>query len=541
MKELFLQAINEGLTRHAMTDCARYAERVRVMGLPYAGPWSFKHHPWLREMHNPTSEIVIGQKSAQMGYTETALNRTFYMIDREKKNVLYILPNKSPDATDFTNARFAPALELSRHLRSLFTDINNVGHKRAGNANLYIRGSKAKAGLRSIPVQAIIFDELDVMDQDNIPLALERVSGQLTKSIFMLSTPTIPNFGINKYYVTSDQRNFFFRCPSCSRSINLEFPRNIEIVGDDPYSQELEKTRLFCHLCKATLQHERKTDFLKHGTWVASRSSTAAGYYINQLYSPTIKPYELARKYLNGLRNEAGEQEFYNSALGLPHVVAGSRLTDEIITACKAEHRNLTVPPAGYVVTMGVDVGKFLHVEIDLWTFSQVLGGVKSHAKLLAALKVDSFEALYELIERFKVSAVVLDMNPERQKARDFVVSLKGLAEMCEYPSGDRGKEIVVYDEENRIQVDRTAWLDVSLGRVRAKAISLPVDLPYEYTEHLKALTKFYYRDQHGNIKARYIKGTDDDHYAHARNYSEIAFARFVLRSGVSQAENPLF
>lgn len=512
------------------------------MGPPFPGKWTFRYHPWLREMHDCKAELIVGQKSAQMGFTECALNLTFFAIDVRGQNVLYVLPNKTPDATDFTNARFAPALDLSEHLKKLFTDINNVGHKRAGNANLYVRGSKSKPGLRSIPVQVIILDEVDVMEQENIPLALERVSGQPTKSIFLLSTPTIQRYGINSYFEQSDQRRFFFPCPSCSRSINLEFPRNLEITGDDPYSPELKQTRLLCHLCKAELQHSQKATFLQKGVWVPARTSDAAGFHINQLYSSTIKPVDLARKYLRGLQNQADEQEFFNSALGLPHHTAGSRVTDDHIIACTQAYKMQSgVAQHNNFITMGVDVGRRLHIEICDWYWEDTPEGLRTQARLIYAGTRDEFEELDRIIDDFAVQHTVIDMNPERRKARDFVERMGGNAEMCEYPFAGHGREIVSFDDEKRIQVDRTAWLDRSLGRLVKKTIFLPEDLPYEYREQVKALTRVYYRDREGNVRSRYIKGSDEDHFAHARNYCEVAFARAIVRGGNRSAENPLY
>jgi phage terminase large subunit GpA-like protein len=131
-------------------------------------------------MHDSEAELNVGQKSAQMGYTETVLNITFYNIDVRNIDCLYVLPAKTPDASDFSAARFDPALELSPHLSKIFSEVKNVGHKRAGTTNLYIRGSRSRAGLKSVPVGFIVLDELDEMTQENVRWLLkERRSGQL--------------------------------------------------------------------------------------------------------------------------------------------------------------------------------------------------------------------------------------------------------------------------------------------------------------------------------------------------------------------------
>ena len=151
------------------------------MGQPFPGPWSFKYHPWIEEMHDAEEEMIVGQKGAQLAFTECVLNKAFFNIDVKGVSVLYVLPANTPDASDFSKARFDPALELSPHLSKLFSHVKNIGHKRAGSANLYIRGSRSRSQLKSIPVGFIILDEVDEMQQANVPLAFERAAGQRTK------------------------------------------------------------------------------------------------------------------------------------------------------------------------------------------------------------------------------------------------------------------------------------------------------------------------------------------------------------------------
>jgi phage terminase large subunit GpA-like protein len=136
------------------------------------------------------AESNVGQKAAQMGYTETMLNLTFYNIDILRRDCLYVLPAKTPDAHDFSASRFDPALELSDYLTKLFSDVQNIGHKRAGSVNLYVSGSRSRSGLKSIPAGFLVMDELDEFDQENIPLAMERQSGQKEKQNWKISTPT---------------------------------------------------------------------------------------------------------------------------------------------------------------------------------------------------------------------------------------------------------------------------------------------------------------------------------------------------------------
>ena len=517
-----------GLKRKAIMKCSVCAETYRMMCKSFPGKWTFIHHPWTREIHDCQHELIVGQKAAQMGFTEVALNRTFFAIDILGDSVLYVLPASHPDATDFSTSRFDPALELSPHLSQLFSDVKNIGHKRAGSANLFIRGSRSRSQMKSLPVAKIIFDELDEMNLDNVVLAKERVSGQVEKDIFEISTPTIEGRGINAEYLKSDQRHFMFRCPHCGRWTELTFPDCLKITADDPDDIKIKESYLVCKECGKRLSHESKIEWLSKGKWVPSYSNrVAAGYHINQLYSMTVQPWELAAQYLRAGRNPADEQEFYNSKLGLPHVVEGAQVSDKDIKECIGGYKMFESIDISKTVTMGVDVGKWLHYEIDEWIFDERSPDINSavFCRVLRVGKVLNFEELDALMFNFGINFVILDANPERRKALEFCNRFYGHAKICYYTAGVAGRNYRPGpEEEMSVAVDRTSWLDLSLGRFKNRRIKLPLDISTEYKNHIKALVRIYREDSMGNPVGRYEKADNAaDHYAHARNYAEIA------------------
>ncbi len=538
------QRIAAGLKRKSLTSCSRWAEACRVMGRPYPGCWNFVHHPWLLDMHDSEAEFNVGQKSAQMGYTEWALNTTFFNIDVKGIDCLYILPAKTPDASDFSAARFDPALELSPHLTNMFSDVKNIGHKRAGTTNLYIRGSRARAGLKSVPVGLIILDEVDEMTQENIPLATERVAGQVEKKILAISTPTLPEFGINKMYMESTQEHFFFKCPCCSRLTELVFPQCLEVIGEHVNDERVAESYLKCKECSGKLSHELKPEWLKGSRWVPGYANRySRGFHVNQLYSCTVRPDHLARKYLRSLGDPSEEQEFYNSSLGLPHVVSGAQITDADINQCIGSYRKNSIAPSK-IITMGIDVGKVLHYEIDEWTLGPYVGSdihMESKCRILDFGKVNDFEQLDQLMTDNRVFSCVIDANPERRCALQFANRFFGHVKTCTYGQGVNGKEIhVSQQEDHTITVDRTAWLDLALGRFKKKTIETPIDLDHEYKTHLKALVRIYKKDKDGNPVGRYENGNKDDHYAHSRNYAEIALQFATSMMGSYDIRSPV-
>lgn len=541
------QQLASGLRRKSVTSCSKWAEAYRVMGEPYPGKFSFLHHPWLREMHDSEAEFNVGQKAAQMGYTETALNLALYAIDILGLNVLYVLPTRHPDATNFSADRFGLALELSPHLKDIFSEVSNVGHKRTGTANLYIRGSRSRSQLKSIPAAYIILDEKDEMTAKNVPLAYERAAGQTTKKIWELSTPTIPGFGINTDFEQSTQNHFFFKCPHCSRFTELIFPDSIVCTGEDINDRSLRDSHLICKECKHHLEHKTKHIWLSESQWVRTyEDRQKEGWYINQLYSPTVTPYDIATKMVLARTDAGHEQELYNSKMGLPRTVQGAGVQYSEIQECLGDYRQYEAALGNRVVTAGIDVGKVFHYVIEEWILPPygvpvVDINAASKPRVLKIGTCPDLQTVEDDLEKFRFNFAVIDSQPERRLAIEFANRHWGKVRACSYEMGIEGKSLHLDQVEPRVKVDRTSWLDLSLGRYKAGTIILPMDTPEEYKDHIRNQVRVYSPDKQGNPTGRWV--TPDgkhDHWGHARNYSEIALPLAVSMASSHDIESPL-
>jgi hypothetical protein len=515
------------------------------MGEPIPGPYSFKYHPWCREIHDSKANYNTIMKSAQMGLTEVAINVAFYTVDIKKRDVLYVLPT-SLAASDFSKSRFNTSLLYSPYLNELFTDSNAVGIKQAGGVNLYIRGSRGDTNLKSIPVSVLILDEADEMSKRALYLADERMSGQFESFMFALSTPTVPNFGIHKMFLQGSQDHFYFPCPRCGRLTEFIFPECLEICGESITDPDIKKSHLKCKECKRKIEHEEKLDFLKKAFWekTVHVNDDHRSFYINQMYSYTVTPAKLAKAYFQGLGDEAAMVEFHNSKQGLPYIPDGGQVTEgELDSAVQGYFQESQRPNIGTdrCIVMGIDQGKMNNVVVVEFLLQG--GGVdlnaSSFAKVLwhGKLPGDDFETLDPLMREWQIRAAVIDADPQINDARRFARRFPGYVYLCRYRRGVTGKEMQLSEEDSNapiVTVDRTNWLDASMGRFHSDRIHLPADLSLEFRENIKNLVRTYERDEQDNPKAVYMN-TGPDHYAHAINYAEIALP---LAAGIGGAGN---
>jgi len=528
-----LNTIRSGLVSRSLNTCGRWATHRRIMGGDFSGPYSFKHHPWCKGISDSTATYNTTMKAAQMGVTEVAINLALFTIDILKRDVLYVLPTTGT-AGDFSKSRFNTALHHSEYLQNIFTNTNSVGLKQAGGVNLYIRGSRSDNGLKSVPVSVLILDELDEMDQRAIWLALERLSGQLSKTVHSLSTPTIPDFGIHKLYEQGTQEHFFFNCPHCGKKTELVFPECLKICGEHISDPKVSESYIRCKECKKELKQAAKPDYLKNAFWEATNraSKDHRSFYINQLYSFTINASELAEAYFRGIGDEAALVEYYNSKQGKPYVPDGGQITDAELQDATRNYVKADQRPehgSSSLITLGIDQGKWNHACVVEYT--QTHRGLDvndtTEAKVLweGKLPGSDFNAIGPLMREWQVKMCVIDADPQINDARRFARKFPGYVYLCRYRKGQSGKELQVSEEDDGAPiatVDRTNWLDASLGRFHTGRIMLPADTSLEFKTNIKALIRTYEKDKQGNPKAVY-KNTGPDHFGHALNYAEIA------------------
>lgn len=413
-----------------------------------------------------------------------------------------------------------------------------MGTKRAGTAILYIRGSNSRKGLKSISVSEVICDEYDEMPDHTIPLAQERMSGQPRKQLWLISTPRFPGLGINAEFNDSTQEHFYFPCPSCSKKIELAH-ENLVVTSDDIHDSKIKESFIQCVECKSKIfdgegteaeYAEKKADILKDGIWIPNghKDFDNRGFYINQLYSSTIRPHHLAIAYIKSLTNKSAEQEYHNSKMGAAHEVEGARITSDVIEDCiskQGRRKSGRSPFDSKIITMGVDVGRWLHYEIAAWDVRRMGNDINimSNSIILDEGKKVDFHELDDLMRAYQIFMCVVDIQPETRQALNFAKRFWGHVKLCRYGKGLTDKTMIIEDENKFvITVDRTSWLDMALGRFHNRTIDLPADLSMEYRSHVKNIARIYEEDKDGNQIGKYVSN-GDDHFAHARNYNELA------------------
>jgi len=500
----------------------------------------FDRFPWLRELLNIDEGLVTIRKGSQMGLSVAAMVKSLHLVCEKKEDLLYVLPTASL-VGDFSKGRLEPIIQLSPELSDIWKDANVGFRQTDSGTSMYIRGSKSQAGLVSIPLGHAVIDEYDRCDISTMALVFKRFSAREQFYLMSLSTPTLPEFGIDEIYRQGTQEQFRFPCPSCGKKIELLWPESVVICGDHHQDDDCEKSHFVCTECGVTLPHEEKAEWLKKSYWEATLNvSGHRSFHINQLYSPGMNAPKLVREHFKGEISEVSRIEFYNQALGLPYVMDGARLTPDLIARCVRGHSKEDKKPTtgNRLICMGIDTGAFLDIVISEFLFD---ADPRNEPSLNSVERVlwegrmagNDWNGLDLLMQGWQVQHACIDSSPETELAKQFARRYHGFVSLVQYRQGTIGHQIKSVEDENgtpTLTVDRTTFMDMALGRITKERIEFPSDVSSVFKEHLQSPVRTYeINDSDGRPRAVY-QNNKDDHGAHALTFCEIALHRAYHR-----------
>jgi hypothetical protein len=493
----------------ALLPLDQWSQSIR---LP-SGMFSFEGHEYQRGILLDQSQRTVLKKGSQLGVSEAEILKSLHgmMSARYVAGVLYLFPIDK-DVTQFSKARFAPLLRDNPHLAREVKDTDSAELKQIRKAMLYLRGAKATSKIEgqkkmatqllSIPVDRVVFDERDLMDEAMIDLALERMGHSSIQEEVYLGTPSLPDYGVTKLYDESDHRVWEIKCQHCGTGtiLELEFPACILDSANGYYRA--------CKKCKREI-------FTRDGQWITLNPSNKdlAGFWISRLNSPFVNLKKVMELFAS--KDPRKKTELYNSVLAMAYVPSENKLNpSDVIAKCGQDLMEMRHPGP---CAMGVDVGAKLNV---------VIGYRKDayHFQLVHVARVTEFEDLSQFMKSFNVQCCVIDCEPELRKAREFEAEHRGRVWLCDYQ--DTLKAGPAWDEPKRmVKANRTETCDATHELFNQELILLPHknEEIVLFSRQASNIAKVLEEDKESGSRTYVYKTLGEDHYRHALNYFWLA------------------
>lgn len=534
-----LGSFSETILDSSLNTCERWAaKRTRIPFNGEAIPFSLERYPFAKEIINSYAREIYVPKAAQMGLTSVATRKSIYKLVKEHKSGMYVLPT-GEEVEDFSKTRIQDELlKESPYLKARIDASIRV--YRCGIAALYMAGATKDSHLKSKPILFMVLDEADEIRERAVGLAKTRLMGQTDTQFLMFSTPTYPEFGIDLAFQLSTQKHYFFRCNRCNQRIELNYPEDFVLCGDNFLDPDVDKSYWKCASCKRQLPSalDRCGLYLESGIWVPSKTEKVnrdmEGYYIHRGYSTIKTDGDFGREVFLSEISSAKRREFHNSVLGRPFSDDNAQITDADITNCIKPYTiyNLAFPKNySDLVMVGIDQGDIhFWVAMKFWLDPKLIGDLidRCRGRLIGFGKtIDKDNPWYEMpsvIRNYQAYMVGCDIDDDRRGARSLARQFPRRCFPIDYVRGRPAREIRVDEDESDVAVaktDRTAWLTATFNFVKSGRLELPSDIPLEFRDHLKGLVLRDSVLEDGSIVRKYVRLENKaDHWLHAICYA---------------------
>jgi hypothetical protein len=351
-------------------------------------PIEFDERGFLFDIYNDLSPFQVVLKPPQIGMTVLEVLKSMWVAKNLHKDIIYTLPTKS-DVNDMAGGKVNRLIAQNPILMEWVKDHDTIEQKAIGDNIIYYRGTFTTKQAMMVASSLNVHDEVDASDPSVIEQYETRLQAKADGWRWYFSHPSVPDYGVDKYWQISDQKHWFIKCPHCKKEHYLDWPDSIDI----------EKRCFICKLCKGELTNEDR----KNGRWIKRyEDKQFSGYWVSQLMCPWIT----ADKILTDFKEKSADY-FYNYVLGLPFAGGDSKLTQEQLFANLTHKQDAARPDERVVI--GIDTG----ARLDFVLGNQRLG-------IFHQGDSTSYEELNTYMKRWPKAIAIIDAGGDFIGAQEF-------------------------------------------------------------------------------------------------------------------------
>jgi len=506
--------------------------------------YSYIDHEYQRVILSDGAKEVVVRKCSQVGLSEISARMALALCAVTRGyTVAYTLPTAG-FASTFMKTRIDPVIQGSPYLKDMLSgEIDNTEVKKLGDSFLYLRGAQSSNAPISVPCDHLVHDEVDFSDPEVLSQYQSRLTHSKYKRKTKLSTPTLPDRGIDYDFQRSTRRFNLVKCNHCTHWFMPDYFQHVKIPGFTGDLRGVTKANLHttnykdayveCPKCgkKPSLQP-------KYREWVVENpldTFLAHGYQVTPFDAPNI--------ITPGYLVEASTQykryvDFINFGLGLPTMDMESTLTQDELDACITG--DLEELGGSYV--MGVDMGMICHAVVAKVRTDSTIRIVH-----VERVPVSNIRTRYsELKMTWKPRITVMDAYPYTETVMALQVEDSRLyGSVYTKQKGlnlfkvvDREKDADEgHTDLRQVNVNRDRAFDSLMDFIRAGGLSKrPCDLDGEWKAQLSDMRRIKDWDtQAQEVTFKWVKSEEgNDHFHHSTLYAYIASMILGVGRGAS-------
>lgn len=462
-------------------------------------PIEFDQHCFLLDVYTDTTKKIVIRKAAQIGVSTFAILKELHDAIYYKINQIHTLPTRD-DVWKFVPDKVDGIIKANPLIK--ITGKNEVEQKQIGQSFIFYKGTFMEKEAIMLTSDRNIYDEVNKSNAEVIRDYRSRLGASKIAEEIYISTPTIPNFGIDDLWDQSDQKHWRFNCPKCGFRQHMEWERNVD----------LENKIYICQKC----HQELKPETIKSGEWEARfPSREISGYWISQMIAPWRTCADLIRE----KESAEDEQYFYNFILGLPYASPESQIPASLI------YKNL-------ISKVGQDErNSAMGVDVQLRELYVIIGnekGIFGIARIEDKPEKSMWKRLEELGEVYETRYTVIDAGFSPNDVLAFARKHPYKVYMCHNKPDPKMAQVVRFMDEGKftdkpkdfeidikVLIDRNRVLDALLQDLKEGKIKFNFSANdpriEELVKHCQAEYSRTVTDRFGTEKREWVASGRDD------------------------------
>lgn len=512
-------------------------------------------------------------KCRQSEFSENEINENLYLCcNIDYFRVVHLFPTGRAKDT-MCKEKIDPAIKFSPNINMLLAPkkSQSLSVKLFNNGSIYrTESSWTETGGRGPSCDKITFDEYESQKPDIEEIYSESTSHSRYGRRSRISTPLVPNMGIDKKFREGCRFEWVVTCPKCKKEQILKFPENIinffdkegdYLIDDKKYIDSLNKVYIGCKYCGTYI--DRTSDFyIKTSKWIADKPAMISvhnSYHVSYFMLPWKTGKEILYKY----HSFQFYHQFQNEILGVAYVAEDSNIGRAIL---EANINPMIVSDGKFYgfyknISIGVDWGGG---KIGSWVVIKCQGHPESkkEAQIIYIEKItkESLKKLgysdttddghkyrvEHLIEIFKANICVNDANGIGNDRNQYLIrKFPGKVFGAFYDTADNQKQKTKSkliepqwnDNKSIVTVSRLLEFKAILQQFRdLNKIDLPIQTEdvREFIDHLNNIIIEKMYDQKTATVYEIVASMGADHYAHAYLYANVGYLKITSNSGAA-------
>ena len=391
----------------------------------------FHTHRYLFDIYRDNSPFLCCIKAGQIGFSTMAIIKTMWLSRYQKIDIGYILPTVEM-VQKFVGSKVNRMAQQNPIIASWFKDKDSVSQKQIGENYIFYLGAMTDRSAIMLTLDMLVADEYDKAPQEILEIYDSRLQHSKFGYKWIFSNPTIPDFGVSRFWEKSDKK-----CWHITHSCGKNYILDESCVN---YKKEIYE----CPSCKEEITDEER----RMGEWIATSSGKWSGYWIPLWLNPMITATTISEKKRNNTK-----EYFANFVAGTPYINSTNMLTQKVLennlTPLLNEQRDRTI--------LGMDTGHNIHYTM------MNKGGIFYHGYCpsIAENPTPGYDPYNEIEKRLDEDdrlIVISDQGGDLIGIRKLQAKYPGRVYLCWFVKPTKTQTLIRFgegDEQGKVLVDR--------------------------------------------------------------------------------------